>query len=352
MKTQKLLFISILFFSIPIFSQQIGDGFAPSSIQDFTLPLNSGLYGFPNPIGGIPDTSHAWQHLLVIRHGNPANNFQLQIGSAFATNDRLFFRKLAGGLEPNNPAWLELATRGANSFVGNQSITGNLGIGTSTPNSRLDLGSGYGVNGAKLLVYNDDPTGELSGTKCGFYMDNFTSNNLNLVFPEATAHPGLFTISAKNTAGTTLKPYFSIAGLTGNIGIGTTIPDSKLTVNGTIHATEVKVTQTVPADYVFQKYYSGKSELKPDYRLLTLSEIEKFTQANHHLPNVPSAKEIKENGVQLGEMSNILLQKIEELTLYSIEQQKTIEKLEKENEALKKFEERIIRLEKELDAKK
>jgi hypothetical protein len=53
-----------------------------------------------------------------------------------------------------------------------------------------------------------------------------------------------------------------------------------------------------------------------------------FTKKNNHLPNVPSAKEIKEKGLELGEMSNILLQKIEEMTLYIIEQNKRIEALE------------------------
>lgn len=114
----------------------------------------------------------------------------------------------------------------------------------------------------------------------------------------------------------------------GNVGIGSINPDAKLTVNGTIHSTEVKVTQTVPADYVFEKYYTGKSELKSDYVMPTLAEIENFTMKNNHLPNVPSAKEMQQNGVLLGEMSNILLQKIEELTLYVIEQNKKIEELE------------------------
>jgi hypothetical protein len=104
-----------------------------------------------------------------------------------------------------------------------------------------------------------------------------------------------------------------------NVGIGTTSPDSKLTVKGKIHAEEVKVDLAVPADYVFEKYYLGESSLKPDYILLTLSEVEKFIEVNHHLPNVPSAKEIKEKGLQLGGMSNLLLQKVEELTLYIIE---------------------------------
>jgi hypothetical protein len=138
----------------------------------------------------------------------------------------------------------------------------------------------------------------------------------------------------------------------GNVGIGSANPDSKLTVKGKIHAEEVKVDLAVPADYVFEKFYLGESSLKPDYILPTLSEVEKFTQTNYHLPNVPSAKDIKENGLQLGEMSNVLLQKIEELTLYAIEQQKTIERLQKENESFKKLEARLTKLEIELEAKK
>ncbi len=115
----------------------------------------------------------------------------------------------------------------------------------------------------------------------------------------------------------------------GNVGIGTTHPDEKLTVKGKIHAEEVKVDLFVPADYVFQKYYTGKSELKSDYSLPTLAEIESFSKKNHHLPNVPSAKEMQQNGVSLGEMSNVLLQKVEELTLYVIEQNKELERQNK-----------------------
>jgi hypothetical protein len=114
----------------------------------------------------------------------------------------------------------------------------------------------------------------------------------------------------------------------GNVGIGTENPDAKLAVKGKIHAEEVKVDLAVPADYVFQKYYTGTSALKSDYMMPTLAEVENYTKVNHHLPNVPSAKEIQQNGVSLGEMSNVLLQKVEELTLYVIEQNKKIEALE------------------------
>ena len=105
----------------------------------------------------------------------------------------------------------------------------------------------------------------------------------------------------------------------GNVAIGSFInPTYKLTVDGTISATEVKVSTTPNSDYVFE----------PDYELLSIQEVETFVKENKHLPDIPSAEEFKENGVGLGEMDDMLLRKVEELTLYVIE-------LKKENELLK-----------------
>jgi hypothetical protein len=102
----------------------------------------------------------------------------------------------------------------------------------------------------------------------------------------------------------------------GNVGIGTTAPDAKLTVKGNIHTNEVKVDLlgAVAPDYVFE----------PTYDLKPLTEIETYIKENKHLPEVPSAKEMEKNGVQLGEMNMLLLKKVEELTLYSIEQNKKL----------------------------
>lgn len=121
----------------------------------------------------------------------------------------------------------------------------------------------------------------------------------------------------------------------GLVGIGTIYPDAKLTVKGDVHCEEVRVDLLVLADYVFQKYYTGTSTLNENYEMPTLEEVEEFTKANHHLPGVPSAKEIQENGLKLGEMTNILLQKVEELTLYNIEMQKQIKAQQEEIEKLK-----------------
>ena len=111
----------------------------------------------------------------------------------------------------------------------------------------------------------------------------------------------------------------------GKVGIGTDNPQTLLAVNGTITSKEVKVTLDGWSDFVF----------KNDYKLKNLNEVETFITENKHLPNVPTEKEVKENGVNLGEMNKILLEKVEELTLYMIEQNKRIENLEKENKDIR-----------------
>ncbi len=113
------------------------------------------------------------------------------------------------------------------------------------------------------------------------------------------------------------------------IGIGTNTPDELLTVKGKIHTQEVIVdlNGAVAPDFVFEKYFNSFSDLNPGYEFLTLKEIENFIKANHHLPKIPSAQEIEENGLSLKEMNLLLLEKIEELTIFTIQQQKEIDLL-------------------------
>lgn len=107
-----------------------------------------------------------------------------------------------------------------------------------------------------------------------------------------------------------------------NIGIGTSsfvdgADTYRLSVKGKIRAEEIKVYNTW-ADYVFKK----------EYKLIALNDVEKYITKNGHLPNVPSAEEVTEKGLELGEMAKIQQEKIEELTLYIIAQNKRIEALE------------------------
>lgn len=122
----------------------------------------------------------------------------------------------------------------------------------------------------------------------------------------------------------------------GKVGIGTSNPDMQLTVKGNIHAQEVKIDLKVPApDYVFKK----------EYALRSIEEVEKFIAKNKHLPDIPSAKEFKENGVMQAEMDMNLLKKIEELTLYTISQEKKIKYLEEQNKILTSLVKRVSKLE-------
>jgi hypothetical protein len=88
-------------------------------------------------------------------------------------------------------------------------------------------------------------------------------------------------------------------------------------IDGKLFAKEIEVKTDVWADFVF----------KPDYKLMPLNELESFIKENNHLPNIPTEAEVKADGINVAEMNAKLLQKVEELTLYVIEQQKQIEEL-------------------------
>lgn len=118
----------------------------------------------------------------------------------------------------------------------------------------------------------------------------------------------------------------------GKVGIGTSSPDHKLTVDGGIHAKEVKVDLSIPfPDYVFDN----------DYELPTLKEVKKYIARNKHLPEIPSAAEVKEKGLHLGDMNVRLLKKVEELTLYQIE---LLEKIEAYGMEIKRMQMEIQKL--------
>lgn len=168
----------------------------------------------------------------------------------------------------------------------------------------------------------------LNNAWTGFDLTNGSGSQKRVIFGVDGAEDRVI-LSTENT--TTWEHYMDIkangsAYFAGNMGLGTAINSNyKLSVNGKIRAKEV-VVEANWSDFVFEE----------DYNLKSLKEVEQFINENKHLPDVPSEKEIIENGVNIGEIQSTLLQKIEELTLYMIEQNKRIEKLEQENAELKK----------------
>ena len=126
--------------------------------------------------------------------------------------------------------------------------------------------------------------------------------------------------------------FSNISEKNGNIGIGTNVPDEKLTVKGKIHTQEVLVdlNGAVAPDYVFESYYKGYSSLNSTYKMLDLKSLENYLKKHYHLPEIPSASSLAKEGLELKKMNLLLLQKIEELTLYTLEQQKQLDNLQKQ----------------------
>ncbi|SHL46819.1 hypothetical protein [Flavobacterium chilense] len=312
--------ISIALFLITAigFAQQIGDGFAPFYITDFSGVLKSGTYGGYGQIAGkVPDVSNDWNHLFVIRHGNENNNYQLQIASSFSENDRLFFRKIAAtGLLSRNSTWIELATRGANEFTGKQQINGFVKIQSANSNYDENL---------RLLP---STTGDYSSIALGAVAgDSGTGIGQWTIVRYPAISNYMFSLRYNST------DYFNILN-NGNIGIGITNPKNKLDVNGSIHSQEVKVDMLGWSDFVFKK----------EYNLPSLTEVEKHIAEKGHLANIPSEEEVLKNGINLGEMNAKLLQKIEELTLYMIE-------IKKENTEMKNKQVELENTVRELNSK-
>ena len=127
----------------------------------------------------------------------------------------------------------------------------------------------------------------------------------------------------------------------GKVGIGTTSPDEKLTVAGTVKSKEVIVEENIGADFVFEQ----------GYELPDLSELETFIKSNKHLPEIPTADQMKKEGVKVGELQIKLLQKIEELTLYAIQENRSKSILEDRIEAQQKTINMLVKQIEKLESK-
>lgn len=119
----------------------------------------------------------------------------------------------------------------------------------------------------------------------------------------------------------------------------TSIGVANIVAKGKIETSEIKVSAVNGADFVFEE----------DYDLPSLTDIEGHIKQHKHLPEIASADEMLKDGVDLAKFQIQLLQKIEELTLYTIQQEKKIEKLEKENEAFSALNDRLLAIEKQLN---
>jgi len=288
--------------------------------------------------------------------------------SSFAPTSNHYNRVYASILASIGNSWDE--DENGNVFLEN----GYLGIGTTNPSAPLDLnfgsqtvgliftGADYGnsttypkynietnYNGRPELIFKTENQNARYIWACGG-VDKMTLDMVYYGDPSATRltlDGTIITKRLKIESANDVSGYILQADAEGNaewveqqwkktgstlsyqhkVGIGVENTGiHALAVNGSINAKEIFVTETVPgSDYVFEE----------DYTLMPLTELEKFVNEQKHLPEVMSAKEFAENGYNLGEMDDILLRKVEELTLYIIQQQKDIAQQQREMDNLK-----------------
>ncbi len=330
----------------------------------------SGRSGFyetsnPNPATSWYPGAGSWQHLIEARHSNTGNNFALQIAGGFF-DQNLWFRKTA-----NDPS------AGWSKFVA-QNSAGNVGIGTDTPQFKLEVlanswqpivanstnpgGGGFtahpnninqrvefavtgpsypgGAGNARIWMDGDAfwiqrGSGNVGiGTITPFGKLSVSSGNgdaLNVY------NPGDDLIALQTTLnGQPLSAYggdyynrLLLQPIVGNVGIGTYNPTHKLTVNGQVRSKGFITDTSNWSDYVFAE----------DYKLASLDEVEAHIKEKRHLPGVPSEAEVVSKGLDLGQMSAVQMAKIEELMLHVIElnkqvkaQQARIEQLENQSD--------------------
>lgn len=207
--------------------------------------------------------------------------------------------------------------------------SGKVGIGVDYPEEKLHINGAIRGGGeyGQLTLRGDN--GSVTIGASDNQMLAFVTDRSNFVFNKAIyTQTGVF--SSWNNTNLTLNTNginrVTILKHNGNMGVGVADPQYRLDVAGTIRAQEILVNNVSGADFVFED----------GYYLRPLSDVKMFVKENKHLPEIQPAKDMQEKGVNMNELQIKLLQKIEELTLYLIQQEQVIQELQKEVELLKK----------------
>lgn len=248
--------------------------------------------------------------LNIVHQTESSDKGALIIGNGSAPNLRFGYNTTYSWIQAHGTAPLYINELG-NDLILNRSA-GNVGIGTTTPTNKLDVRGNVTIdNGQNATIFTGVGTAEL---------------NRYLTLINST---GLSSASGLKAGGILVSDAYAYANpgkndlvVKGTISVGaTTSQGHKLAVAGSVIAESVtvKLKSTWP-DYVFED----------NYKLRSLIETEAFIKSNKHLPGIPSQKQVEEEGVNLGEMNRQLLEKVEELTLHLIDEQKARVAMEKE----------------------
>jgi len=216
---------------------------------------------------------------------------------------------------------------GVNVLKENTSGTGNTAIGSNnlrqvtTGNNNTAIGKNVGQNITTGI--NNTFIGSTAGQNAAAT----ATGNVFLGYGAGANEAGSNLLYINNGPASTPLIYGDFAAEQVAIGTTTLADGYSLSVGGKGIFTEVRVLEVVNwPDYVFQSNYDLKS----------IEEVESFINDNGHLPNIPSASTVEEEGFLLGDMNKNLLEKVEELTLYMIDMNKKVKNLQEENKELKK----------------
>ncbi|WP_228378887.1 hypothetical protein [Chryseobacterium hispalense] len=363
----------------------------------------SGFFETSNPVN-YPGGG-GWWHLLDVRHTAVGSNFGMQFAGRFDDQD-LWFRKTNGNASQDwrravletNGGLVEIAkwpstgkliiynntggASGSNQFElrtnlsantdhyfmkniisgtgtenttfslrhdGQMFVSGNIGIGTNAPTEKLDvlgnirIGSTHsteGINALSIRYQNGSLNnwGSLRSSSATFMSfgvkaDNTVSNGW--LSSDGSLNDKLAFAMSSNTGFSFLSANQQATAINSPVTMTEVMkitPSGNAALQGKFEAKEIKVTLTPTADFVFEN----------DYNLPKLEDVEKHIKEKKHLPEIASAKEMEKEGVNVGEFQIKLLQKIEELTLYTIEQNKL---LKEQGEVIKEQQKRIEKLE-------
>lgn len=247
-----------------------------------------------------------------------SNNFSLQLNGV----PRLSVLSANGfvGIGKDNPLFMLDVNGSVN--ASNLFLNGSLGVGTQTPSDKLHVSGGnVHIDGGSLLLNSSNSSVYLGNTSTDLNRYLLVVNSPQLQTPSGVKAGGVLVADVYNYA----SPAKNDLIVKGRVGIGTTLASNPnnyvLAVNGVVGAKDLHIEKSSATwpDYVFND----------DYELASVKDLERYIMENKHLKGVPSAKDVEEHGYSLNEMDVLLLQKVEELTLLIIQQQKEIDALKK-----------------------